>query len=375
MEKVERDRERYGSAFRMRDGGSTHQEIADRVGVSRPTITRWLNKTIKPRYMSISTEDSFKLERTDNVFDKLKPASIEFKRDCEWSGKEKEKFKVPDKFLSSDENSSEGEYKHKFKLESFLKVLGWFLSEGYSRRSRRIIICQNEDGYYDEIYEDIKDLGLTPSKNKEKISVSNPPLAKYFQQLGTSREKYIPKWIKKLDKSLLQHLLETMMKGDGSFNEDGSFEKYTTASWKLANDVLEIGLKLGYPVNLSKDRETWVIHFSRKNFSTPRLSKEPEIINYEGGVWDVEVDNHVIMCERNGKMCWTGNSLGCKPCTTPIKSDIKSVDGMIQEIQSSEKGERSGRSQDKEKIMQKLRALGYLILGGLAFIFSLSGAP
>lgn len=53
-------------------------------------------------------------------------------------------------------------------------------------------------------------------------------------------------------------------------------------------------------------------------------------------------------------------SLGCKPCTTPIKSNIKSVNGMIEEIKKSEKGERSGRSQDKEKIMQRLRALGYM---------------
>ncbi|KXB02952.1 sulfate adenylyltransferase [candidate division MSBL1 archaeon SCGC-AAA261F19] len=54
-------------------------------------------------------------------------------------------------------------------------------------------------------------------------------------------------------------------------------------------------------------------------------------------------------------------SLGCKPCTDPVESNVKNVDGMIKEIQETEIAERSGRSQDKEKeAMQKLRALGYM---------------
>jgi len=55
-------------------------------------------------------------------------------------------------------------------------------------------------------------------------------------------------------------------------------------------------------------------------------------------------------------------SLGCKPCTEPIESDVESVDDMIEEIEKSDVGERSGRAQDKESAnaMQKLRALGYM---------------
>lgn len=55
-------------------------------------------------------------------------------------------------------------------------------------------------------------------------------------------------------------------------------------------------------------------------------------------------------------------SLGCKPCTEPVESDVESVDDMIEEIEQSDKGERSGRAQDKESAnaMQKLRALGYM---------------
>jgi len=74
---------------------------------------------------------------------------------------------------------------------------------------------------------------------------------------------------------------------------------------------------------------------------------------------DLPVNPLYFAEEKDGKMK-RFRSLGCEPCTTPVESDITSVDGMIDEIKETEEGERSGRSQDKEKIMQKLRALGYM---------------
>lgn len=55
-------------------------------------------------------------------------------------------------------------------------------------------------------------------------------------------------------------------------------------------------------------------------------------------------------------------SLGCKPCTEPVKSNVTNVDDMIKEIRESKIDERSGRAQDKEEAhaMQHLRALGYM---------------
>ena len=62
---------------------------------------------------------------------------------------------------------------------------------------------------------------------------------------------------------------------------------------------------------------------------------------------------------KNGKRF---RSLGCKPCTSPIKSDAKTIDEIIEEIKTSKTAERSGRAQDKEEAtaMQNLRALGYM---------------
>ena len=55
-------------------------------------------------------------------------------------------------------------------------------------------------------------------------------------------------------------------------------------------------------------------------------------------------------------------SLGCTHCTTAVRSEAKSVDDIIKELETTGIEERSGRDQDKEKsyVMEKLRALGYM---------------
>lgn len=62
---------------------------------------------------------------------------------------------------------------------------------------------------------------------------------------------------------------------------------------------------------------------------------------------------------KNGKRY---RSIGCWPCTSPIKSNASNVDEMIEELRTTKVGERSGRAQDKESayMMQKLRLLGYM---------------
>jgi len=55
-------------------------------------------------------------------------------------------------------------------------------------------------------------------------------------------------------------------------------------------------------------------------------------------------------------------SIGCECCCSPIKSNAKTIDEIIKELEITKIAERAGRTQDKEKayMMQKLRALGYM---------------
>jgi len=55
-------------------------------------------------------------------------------------------------------------------------------------------------------------------------------------------------------------------------------------------------------------------------------------------------------------------SLGCQPCTFPIKSRAKTVSEIIAELRNTKTAERSGRAQDKESedAFEKLRRDGYM---------------
>ncbi len=55
-------------------------------------------------------------------------------------------------------------------------------------------------------------------------------------------------------------------------------------------------------------------------------------------------------------------SLGCTHCTVPLRSEAKTVDDIINELETTTGEERSGRSMDKEReyVMQRLRSLGYM---------------
>ena len=62
---------------------------------------------------------------------------------------------------------------------------------------------------------------------------------------------------------------------------------------------------------------------------------------------------------RNG---YRYRSLGCTHCTIAIKSNAKTVDDIIKELETTKVEERSGRSMDKENayVMERLRQLGYM---------------
>lgn len=53
-------------------------------------------------------------------------------------------------------------------------------------------------------------------------------------------------------------------------------------------------------------------------------------------------------------------SLGCAPCTANIKSTAKTVDEVIEELRNTKVSERSGRAQDADRGMEKLRKDGYM---------------
>ena len=79
-----------------------------------------------------------------------------------------------------------------------------------------------------------------------------------------------------------------------------------------------------------------------------------------------ELDDYYIMDEvtvyfANGKG-ERYRSIGCYPCTFPIKSNAKTVREIIEELRVTKTSERAGRAQDKESedAFEKLRRDGYM---------------
>jgi sulfate adenylyltransferase subunit 2 len=81
----------------------------------------------------------------------------------------------------------------------------------------------------------------------------------------------------------------------------------------------------------------------------------------EQDVWEYMREENIpvnpLYFAKDGKRY---RSLGCAPCTTPMDSKADTIDKIIKELGTTKVSERSGRDQDKEYMMEKLRALGYM---------------
>lgn len=239
----------------------------------------------------------------------------EFKRNLKWEGTSQDKI-TP--------------IKEEYSMNLWLKFLGWWISEGsatigYHKNGTvsgyQITIHQLKKENLEEIKKIVEEMGFKYGPQKDRVVFNDKDLCLYLKKLGKQSERYIPKEIKMLPQEQLSHIFETLMKGDGSQLKERFF--YTTTSKKLASDISEIALKLGYCVTsrekipyktIKKNGETiegkhlqWILSISKQN-ETPLLQKgEKQSINYDGMVYCVDVPNHTLLVKRNGKIGWSGN--------------------------------------------------------------------
>jgi sulfate adenylyltransferase subunit 2 len=80
-------------------------------------------------------------------------------------------------------------------------------------------------------------------------------------------------------------------------------------------------------------------------------------------IWQyIKRENIPVVSLYFAKNGYRYRSIGCEPCCKPIPSQADTIDKIIEELKQTKVPERAGRVQDKEKeyMMQKLRALGYM---------------
>ena len=132
--------------------------------------------------------------------------------------------------------------------------------------------------------------------------------------------KRIPRKYIELPKEQLTCLLDALLEGDGSRDDraNRSRASYFTISEGLANDVLEIAMRMGLDARVyrsidkrsSKRRPVYrvSINYGNVKHETKLTRGIATIENYTGKVYCFTVKNHLFITMRNGKPAIQGNS-------------------------------------------------------------------
>ncbi|MDP2717278.1 MAG: phosphoadenosine phosphosulfate reductase family protein, partial [Candidatus Micrarchaeota archaeon] len=112
-----------------------------------------------------------------------------------------------------------------------------------------------------------------------------------------------------------------------------------------------------------KDQAAEIWDFTSQVEGTSHVRIHPLLHWNEIDIWNYtkreNIPVHPLYFSKNGQRY---RSLGCTKCTVGMPSEAKSIDEIIHELATSTTAERAGRAMDKEKenVMQRLRALGYM---------------
>jgi anaerobic ribonucleoside-triphosphate reductase/intein/homing endonuclease len=258
-----------------------------------------------------------------------------------WYGEEKEWFILPGIEFTKYGRQGRTPYKVicdalKIKMDVWLKFFGFWLAEGSTdneqiakRHGYRIFITQVSQTKRKEIKEVLDDLPFHYYEEKNNFVICNKQLWTYLRQFGNKYQKFIPKEIKCLSKRQLKILFDWMVKGDGHVRTTGQIN-YWTSSKKLADDLQEVILKLGWLGTLTEIKKKISVIKGRKikariiyvlgvqKAKHYRLRKNNiKKVYYQGKVYCCEVENHTVFVRRNGRVSWCGNSIGVVTINMP----------------------------------------------------------
>lgn len=224
----------------------------------------------------------------------------------------------------------------------FAKFMGYWLAEGsnYHCKGGSYAVCltQNEGTEtFHDIISTLHEMGFTPNVTKNghhgnmRIRISSHALYEYLKPQGTQLTRFIPDEIKGLDTECLEALIRAHHAGDGGVPARSILGETNTISKKLADDLQEIAMKIGWSATIREvDRRTnaprsdrygnvykhnhlaYVVGFCSPNYSRPLVNhggkKHDQWVEYDGTVHCVTVPNGLLYVRRDGRPVWSGNS-------------------------------------------------------------------
>lgn len=225
--------------------------------------------------------------------------------------------------------------------DSFIKLVGWCVTDGSFYKNSQITIYQSKTAYpqyCNEIYNCLTDF------DKENWSINeyeynkriicgksweghgivchyhiNYNLAKSIREV-TNKKTINQDFICSLSNRQLNVLFETMIKGDGHRFSNTTITFSQTENFKLLEDFQLICTLLGLKTTIREDRSNFkrydkhrhlVYVYSQGLRYSPNVhykSLKVEKKHYDGFVWCVHTENNTLVMKRNNCISISGNS-------------------------------------------------------------------
>lgn len=224
-----------------------------------------------------------------------------------------------------------------FDMINWLTFFGIWYAEGWSTETT-VYISVNKERVLQSLTQALTHLGIKYGiSNDEKLHIYSVQLAAYMHPLSKGAiNKQLPEWVWNLNKAQSQHLITSMMLGDGYISKSNN-HTYYTSSCVLAEQLTRLCLQAGWsshmrvPEGRQEGQAVWFA--SEERFITNNADNwcvtiiktklEPEMnhghtnrqngqleewIDFDGEVYCLTVSSGIFLVEENGKPVFTGNS-------------------------------------------------------------------
>ncbi|MBI2136467.1 hypothetical protein HYU06_05330 [Candidatus Woesearchaeota archaeon] len=256
-------------------------------------------------------KNQFEFEKAINLVSR---ENVQIKAIKRWKGQEKKYFLLP---RINRKKYSHLWQLHKIRMDIWLEFLGYYISEGcfcYDKGHHNIYVAQSlKSKHYEKIKKCLNKI-YHWGYNSGSFKLSNKQLFEYLKQFGKAKDKFIPQELLGVSERQLKILFEALMRGDGTYRSKQY--KYTTVSKKLADNVQELGLKLGYSVTTSKEvsnnpnhNDVYYVRLNKGSKTSYIRKNQSSLIYYRGKVYCVTVPKYNLLCvKRDEKIVFSGNS-------------------------------------------------------------------
>ena len=214
-----------------------------------------------------------------------------------------------------------------FRLDDWLALLGWYASEGTLYKSEpkayanghvrgegyRVTLCQKREAGRAALRDLLDRMGFAFAEDRNGFSFSSRVFYELLEaECGRgSFDKHLPDWVFALPGARLAPLFDALMAGDG----DAHGKRYTTASRRLADDVVRLSVHLGRRSYVMSHDGAYRIAVNDPGASVPKglapvvKGEHRREVAYEGEVVCLTVaDHHTVLAGRNGRFNWCGQS-------------------------------------------------------------------